>query len=93
VFSDLYREEVELKLRWPAGWSVESMPPERNLSAKAVSISSRVQVNAAERTLVYKRRFDISQRQLTTSQEYENIRNLFAEVEKNDAQKLSLVHR
>jgi hypothetical protein len=50
-------------------------------------------VNAAERTLVYKRRFDVSQRQLTTSQEYENIRNLFAEVEKNDAQKLSLAHR
>ena len=93
VFGDLYREEVELKLRWPAGWSVESMPPERNLSAKAVSISSRVQVNAAERTLVYKRRFDVGQRQLTTSQEYENVRNLFAEVEKNDAQKLSLVHR
>ncbi len=93
VFGDLYREEVELKLRWPTGWTVESMPPERNLSAKAASISSRVQVNAAERTLVYKRRFDVSQRQLTTSQEYENVRNLFAEVEKNDAQKLSLVHR
>jgi hypothetical protein len=93
VFGDLYREEVELKLRWPPGWTVESMPPERNLSAKAVSISSRVQVNAAERTLVYKRRFDVSQRQLATSQEYENVRNLFAEVEKNDAQALALVHR
>ena len=87
VFGDLYREEVELKLRWPSGWSPRSRcPPERNLNAKAVSISSRVQVNAAERTLVYKRRFDISQRQLATSQEYENVRNLFAEVEKNDAQ-------
>jgi hypothetical protein len=52
-----------------------------------------VEVNAADRTLVYKRRFDVSQRQIATSQEYENIRGLYAEVEKNDAQKLVLVRR
>ena len=91
VFGELYRDEVELKLHWPAGWQVEAKPQERNLTAKAVSISSRVEVNAAERTLVYKRRFDISQRQVATAPEYENVRNLFAEVEKNDAQKLLLV--
>ena len=50
-------------------------------------------MNAAERTLVYKRRLDISQRQLDTSQEYEAVRSLFGEAEKNDAQTLSLVHR
>ena len=93
VFGELYRDEVELKLRWPAGWQLDAKPQERNASAKAVSISSRVEVNAAERTLVYKRRFDISQRQIATSQEYDNVRNLFAEVEKNDAQKLVLVKR
>ncbi len=93
VFGELYRDEVELKLRWPTGWQVEARPQERNLTAKAVSISSRVEVNAAERTLVYKRRFDVSQRQIGTSQEYEAVRNLYAEVEKNDAQKLVLVRR
>ncbi|HEX4499038.1 MAG TPA: DUF3857 domain-containing protein [Thermoanaerobaculia bacterium] len=93
VFDELYREEVELKLRWPAGWQLDAKPQERNLTAKAVSISSHVEVNAADRTLVYKRRFDVSQRQIATSQEYENIRGLYAEVEKNDAQKLVLVRR
>ena len=93
IFGELYRDEVELKLRWPAGWQVESRPQERNLTVKAVSISSRVEVNAAERTLVYKRRFDVSQRQIGTSQEYESVRGLYAEVEKNDAQKLVLVRR
>jgi transglutaminase-like putative cysteine protease len=91
VFDELYRDEVELKLRWPAGWQLDAKPQEKNLTAKAVSISSHVEVNAAGRTLIYKRRFDISQRQIATSQEYENIRGLFAEVEKNDAQKLVLV--
>jgi cellulose synthase operon protein C len=93
VFVELFRDEVELKLHWPAGWQVETKPQERNLTAKVVSISSRVEVNAAERTLVYKRRFDISQRQIAAAKEYENVRNLFAEVEKNDAQKLVLVRR
>jgi len=93
VFGELYRDEVELKLRWPEGWRLESKPQERNLTAKIVSISSRVEADPAARILVYKRRFDISQRQIGTSQEYESVRNLFAEVERNDAQKLVLVRR
>jgi transglutaminase-like putative cysteine protease len=93
VFGELYRDEVELRLRWPEGWRVESKPVERNLTARIVSVSSHVEADPAARTLVYKRRFDVSQRQIGTSQEYENVRNLYAEVEKNDAQKLVLVHR
>jgi hypothetical protein len=93
VFEELYRDEVELKLRWPEGWQVEAKPRETNLTAKVASISSHVEVNAATRTLVYKRRFDISQRQVAAAQDYENVRNLFGEVEKNDAQKLVLVRR
>ena len=76
-----------------SGWQVEAKPRETNLTVKVVSISSRVEINAAERTLVYKRRFDISQRQVAAAQEYENVRTLFGEVEKNDAQKLVLVRR
>jgi hypothetical protein len=93
VFGELYRDEVELKLHWPEGWQVEAKPRETNLTVKVASISSHVEVNAAARTLVYKRRFDISQRQVAAAQEYEKVRNLFGEVEKNDAQKLVLVRR
>jgi hypothetical protein len=93
IFGELYRDEVELKLHWPEGWTLESRPQDRNLTAKIVSLSSRVEADPAARTLVYKRRFDVSQRQIGTAQEYENVRNLFAEVEKNDAQKLVLVRR
>lgn len=93
VFGELYRDEVELKLHWPEGWTLESKPQERNLTAKIVSLSSRVEADPAARTLVYKRRFDVSQRQIGTSQEYESVRALFAEMEKSDAQKLVLVRR
>ncbi len=93
IFGELYRDEVELRLHWPEGWRVESKPQERNLTARIASISSRVEVDPTARTLVYKRRFDVSQRQIGTSQDYESVRNLFAEVEKNDAQKLVLVRR
>lgn len=85
-----YRDEVELKLHWPEGWKVDSTPQEKNVAIKAAALSTSVEVKPAERTLIYKRSLDVTQRQLDTSQEYDAVRNLFAEVEKNDAQRVVL---
>jgi len=94
VFDYVYRDEVELKLRWPEGWKVESAPQAINVSAaRAAALTASVELHPEERTLVYKRRVDVIQRQLGSIQEYEWVRNLFTEVEKSDAQKLVLVKR
>jgi hypothetical protein len=88
-----YRDEVELKLRWPEGWKVDSAPQEKNVASKPAALTTSLETDAAGRALVYKRRLDVSQRQLGTSQEYDAVRNLFAEVEKNDAQRVVLAKR
>jgi hypothetical protein len=93
VFDTPYRQEVELRLRWPEGWKLEAVPAEKNLAGKAGGLSLDVDSKPAERTLVYKRRLDVTRRRLDTSAEYEAVRSLFADVEKNDAQKLVLVHK
>ncbi|HEV8580165.1 MAG TPA: DUF3857 domain-containing protein [Thermoanaerobaculia bacterium] len=87
------REEVELRLRWPEGWKIEGLPKAAAITNGAGALSTGVEMKEAERTMVYKRRVDITDKTLETSQEYEAVRSLFAEVEKNDAQALLLVHR
>lgn len=87
------REEVELRLRWPEGWRLESLPAltkqERPVGALVVEVDAK----DAERTLVYRRRFEMRPRQLGSTQEYEGVRGLYAAVEKSDAQALALVRR
>ncbi|HYO14860.1 MAG TPA: DUF3858 domain-containing protein, partial [Thermoanaerobaculia bacterium] len=87
------REEVELRLRWPEGWTLDSLP--RLVAAKRAvgALSVEAELREEERSLVYRRRFDITRRVLASPQEYEAVRSLFAEVEKSDAQALLLVRR
>jgi hypothetical protein len=87
------REEVELRLRWPEGWKVEGMPQEKNVASAVGGLTTTVEAKPGERSLVYTRRVDITRRDLATSQQYEAIRSLFGDVEKNDAQALLLAHR
>jgi hypothetical protein len=56
-------------------------------------LTTAVEVKAAERSLVYTRRVDVTSRALETSQQYEAIRSLFGDVEKSDAQALVLAKR
>ncbi len=87
------REEVQLRLRWPEGWKVESRPKEKTITGAVGSINTDLELKEAERTLTYNRRFDLPHADFTTSKDYEAIRSLFGELEKTDAQTLLLVHR
>lgn len=87
------REEVELRFRWPEGWTIESFPRTIDLVKSVGALSSSALVQEAERSLVYRRRFDRTKKTLGTSQEYDAVRALYAEVEKTDAQPLFLVRR
>jgi uncharacterized protein DUF3857/uncharacterized protein DUF3858 len=92
IFDYADREEVELRLRWPAGWKVESTPKPASVTNPTGALAATVELKEADRALVYKRRVDVTDRQLDSAKEYESLRSLFSEVEKSDAQKLLLVH-
>ncbi|PYQ65064.1 MAG: hypothetical protein DMF53_06220 [Acidobacteria bacterium] len=94
VFFDFpYREEIELRLRWPEGWKVEGMPQQKATASAIGGLTAMVDMTPGERSLVYTRRMDVNRRDLETSQQYESVRSLFGDVEKSDAQKLVLVRR
>ncbi|HKV12264.1 MAG TPA: DUF3857 domain-containing protein [Thermoanaerobaculia bacterium] len=87
------REEVVLRFHWPEGWTIESFPRTIDVAKSVGALSSSAEVQEAERSLVYRRRFDRTKKTLGSSQEYEAVRALYAEVEKTDAQPLFLVRR
>jgi transglutaminase-like putative cysteine protease len=93
LFAYADRDEMELRLHWPAGWRVDTLPglakQERPVGAFVVEVEEK----EAERSLVYRRRFDLRRRLLVSPQEYEAVRALYAAVEKSDAQPLALVRR
>lgn len=87
------RDEVELHLRWPEGWKLESEPKLASAQNRVGTFSVGLDLNDAERTLVYRRRLDVTQRQLPSMQQYEEARTLFGAAEKSDAQALVLARR
>jgi hypothetical protein len=87
------RDEVELRLRWPEGWKLESLPKLATTRNRAGALTVGLDVNDAERSLVYRRQLDVTQRQLPSMQMYEEARALFGAAEKSDAQALVLARR
>jgi transglutaminase-like putative cysteine protease len=87
------RDEVELRLHWPEGWRVDTLPGLAKQEKPAGSFVVEVEEKEADRSLVYRRRFDLRSRKLGSSKEYEAVRALYAAVEKSDAQPLALVRR
>jgi hypothetical protein len=93
IFAFPYRDEVELRLRWPEGWKVESLPKPAAVQGPVGALDAGVEVKEAERSLVYHRRMDCTKRTISSTHDYEALRSLYGEAEKSDAQALVLVHR
>ncbi len=89
LFAD--RDEVELRLRWPEGWKLDTQPKPAAVRNRAGELSVAVELDGAGRSLVYRRRLDIPQRQLDTTGQYQDVRALFGALEKSDAESLGLV--
>ncbi len=87
------RDEVELRLRWPAEWRVEQLPRPMAVNHPCGALSTAVVRNEQERSLVYRRRLDVSQRRIGIQEGYEDLRDLYGKTEKNDGQKLTLVRQ
>jgi transglutaminase-like putative cysteine protease len=93
LFDYADRDEVEITLTWPAGWTVERRPQATHQENDAGALAAEIEVKEAERTLIYKRRVDVTKKQILTLQGVERIRALFATLEKSDAEPLVLVRR
>lgn len=87
------RDEVEVRLRWPEGWSLESQPKPASTQNRAGALSVVVEVDGDGRSLVYRRRMDLIQRQIASMQQYEEARALYGAAEKSDAEALVLARR
>lgn len=87
------RNEVELALTWPAGWSPGALPKAVRQESDAGVFTSEVEVKEAERTLVFRRRMDVTARLFLKSDHCERLRTLFDAAEKSDASGLVLVRR
>jgi hypothetical protein len=93
LFDFADRDEVELNLTWPAGWSLERRPQATHQESEAGLFSTELEVKDAERSLTFKRRLDVAKKQIITLQGVDRIRALFSAVEKSDAESLVLVRR
>ena len=93
IFEYPDRDEVELRLRWPAEWRVEQVPQPVAVNQPCGALSTSVVRNDQDHTLVYRRRLDVTQRTIGIKDGYEAVRDLFGMTEKNDGQKLTLLRR
>jgi transglutaminase-like putative cysteine protease len=93
VFEFGERSEVELVLHWAAGWQPEVLPRAWTHSSAAGAVETSVDVDAAGRSLVYRRRFDNAHRQAGTADQFRLVQALFEEAQKSDAQPLVLSRR
>jgi hypothetical protein len=85
------RDEVELRLQWPEGWKLDTQPKPVTLRNRGGELTVAVEVDAAARSLVYRRSLGIPKRQLDTTGQYEDVRALFRAAEASDAEALGLV--
>ena len=91
LFRFASHDEVEMTLRWPAGWTVET-PVETRYQNAVGALFTRVKVDEAARSLTYHRSFALVQREIAKTA-YPAVQALFAVAERSDAKRLSLVRR
>jgi transglutaminase-like putative cysteine protease len=93
TFAYADRDELELTLTWPQGWAVEAAPDPVGFDSEVGAFAVEVERDDAARRLVFRRRFDTSQRQVNDGAKYTAIRALYGAVEKSDAQAVALARR
>lgn len=85
------RDEVTMTLQWPEGWVIDLMPEAVSLHSAVGAVEVSVEVDEAARSLKFHRLADVSSYDLRGRENYVLIRQLYAEMEKSDAQHLVLV--
>ena len=91
AFAD--REDVELRLAWPAGWVLEQSPQPRDQTSDVGALKVELDAPPDGRSLTYRRKLLISKPRLIGRLPYIALQQLYAETEKSDAQPIVLVRR
>ncbi|HKV10570.1 MAG TPA: DUF3857 and transglutaminase domain-containing protein [Thermoanaerobaculia bacterium] len=86
------RDETEVTLRWPEGWSPETLPDDKDVVSGVGVFKAGLDLDTAGRRATFHRRFDIKDRELDKKL-YNSIQSLFGQAEKSDAQVFVLVKR
>ena len=84
------RDEVDLSLCWPAGWSVAAIPKSTQQQTAVGSVAVTVALDDQARTIHYIRRIDIGQKEIQTKSAYAALSSLLTTAERSDAQLLAL---
>jgi transglutaminase-like putative cysteine protease len=92
LFSFADRDEVELTVRWPEGWTPETLPREIRHDTAAGALLTTVAWADGERSLTFRRQLDVKHREFAKAQ-YPVVQALFARAERADAEKLVLVRK
>jgi hypothetical protein len=87
-FADL--DEVELTLGWPPGWVLEAVPGSVREDTGLGAFAADVAIDPEARTLSYRRRLEVRERETWDRGEYELLRSVFATAEEHDAQVVAL---
>jgi len=87
------RDEVTLELTLPRGWRHEALPPKASIENATGSFHAATEIDEAASKITYRRDLTIAVRETQDTGSYEQLRGLFAAVERNDAQPLALVRR
>ena len=93
LFDFPFAEQVDFEIAWPEGWHVESAPRTAKSEGAAGAFALAIQVDDTARKATVRRSFSVRQRQLSTREECDLARDLFAAAAKSDAQALVLVRR
>ena len=93
LFDFPFAEQVDFEIAWPEGWHVESAPRTAKSEGAAGAFALAIQVDDTARKATVRRSFSVRQRQLSTREECDLARDLFAVAAKSDAQALVLVRR
>ncbi len=93
LFGFPFVEEVDFEMTWPEGWHVESAPRTAKSESAAGAFSLAIQLDDPARKATLRRSFAVRQKQLSTREECELGRDLFAAAAQSDAQALVLVRR
>jgi hypothetical protein len=89
VFDYPYRDEVELRLRWPEGWKLDRTPAAAKVERFCGALSTALEPGSDGHSLVVRRRLDVTRRKVSPAG-YEDVRALFGEAVKSDAQGVAL---
>lgn len=92
LFDYADRDEVEMTLRWPAGWRPDTLPSDTLYKGAAGAAVTSLTLDEPGRSLTYRRRLDIAQRELSKAS-YPSIQALFGVIERHDAQAVTLVRQ